>query len=183
MDIQVTLFGRQQPITDAAAPDAEAQRDPLTPPELLRQREWVFQHIPVWMRTYNIGQLALSLKPAGAVPTADIQWAPLPDVDDAQDVPPLLVDIRPDIIRMLRIIFERFCISTFAIVLTADEMDELRTYWRYLQTGASEDAEALRYRNVPLQREQDPRPQEVAETDEQGTNNQEERVSPPEFEQ
>jgi len=130
MEVQVRLWHIDSPQAEAGA-----DRTPITPPAMLRQREWVFQHIPVWMRTYNIGRLELALRPAGAVPVTHVSFDMLPGIDDMQEVPAIIRDIRPDIVRMLRILFERMCINSFTLNLSDSELSELKGYWNYLETG------------------------------------------------
>ena len=178
MDLQVRLFGQNGSTTSADG--EQAQNTPYTPLPLLRQRDWVFQHVAVWMRTYGMRYMQLEAQAVGSFPATNVSFQPLDD----ENIPDTLRYVRPDIIRMLKLIFERYCISSFGITLSEEELQELRTYWRYLQDGDPQAAEDLRYNRVPLQFDQDPKPTEAVQLDGDNTQIQAEEgaLQAPEFE-
>ena len=173
MQVEARIFGQRGPITVTGSQE-QTTNAPITPPALLRQRDWVFQHIAVWMRNYSMAYVDVKIEPAGVIPVSNVAFQPL---DDAH-FPASLKIVRTDIVRMLKLLFERYCISSFRITLTKMELEELRKYWQYLDTGDQSAADALRYKDVKLQYERDPQPKGISsENEQQQSENQEQQGS------
>lgn len=157
MKVEVTMYGQK---------DGEAQ-NPAIPQPLYRMMQWMTQTITVTMRTFGIAELRLDLVQSGVVPVSVVKFQPL----RGMAVPPELEAVRPEIIRgMLMTAMQRFGIGLVKIQLSAEEQEELRTYWKYLVTGeqpaGSKDAPPVEddtiFNNIPLPAEADPAPQPEA---------------------
>jgi hypothetical protein len=158
MELKVKLYGQR------GAVDIEAEHSPPNtpgaPPELLRQKDWLFPQIAVFMRTYSIAHFEVTIEPSGVIPISTVGFRPL---DDGH-LPPALKTIRPDIVRMLKLLFERWCINSITISLSDKERDELRVYWQFLATGETTDADNAKYAGTPLHFDTDPTNATVADT-------------------
>jgi len=131
------------------------------PAELVRMNETMLQTIAVMMRTFSIAHVEMNANPTGFFPACDMAFKPLDD----EKLPAPLKAIRGSILSgVIRTLFERFGIQALTINLPAEELNELRTYWDFLQTGKEETLEKLKFQRVPLEFETDPTQDAVVPT-------------------
>lgn len=147
MRLSITAYGQQQ--GDKSVP---AVPDPVH-----RMVNPIIQSMAIIMRSFSIATVKLELVQSGMVPVSLISFKPLDD----EHIPVTVKDMRPEILRgVLRTVLERFGLSSITISLDDNELNELREYWNYLESGQTQseaaDIAELEFDDIELPVQTDP---------------------------
>ena len=139
-----------------------ADNVPAAVPAMFRMHEMIVHTLAPLLRAFGIREVVLTLIPAGPVPISKKQFAAFD-----MDAPAEVVAARPEIVAVLIGLMERFGVHDLSIDLSEAEKQELKDYWKFLDSGDVHALENLKFKDLPLKYETDPHESQNSKEDHQ----------------